>query len=330
MDDDDSTDTLHACAAQAWSACDAAAAYARAGLSPILTRADKSPFSELWSGGTAAPARNRITSPQYTRALYALHPDAGVGIVGGRVSGNLVITDLDRPKIWPAYFARLTEAVPKITSAPIVETPHGGRHIYKRCIESVGGNLKLAMYRAPSGEFKVVLETRAEGGYALCPPSSGYALLAGSFTSIPILSHEELVATYAVASEFDERPAENGCNRTNGASISTGSIGTKNGNRPGDALNASRIPWSAILRPFGWRCAYRLGETEYWTRPGKARGVSATTNHAGCDLLYVFSTNANPFSSGRGFTKFAAYTYLRHKGDFAAAARTLRQWGFGR
>jgi hypothetical protein len=57
-------------------------------------------------------------------------------------------------------------------------------------------------------------------------------------------------------------------------------------------------------------------------------GVSATTNHAASDLLYVFSTSTN-FEAGRGYGKFSAYAVLNHEGDFAAAARALAEEGYG-
>src|SRR5205085_859404 len=51
---------------------------------------------------------------------------------------------------------------------------------------------------------------------------------------------------------------------------------TPAGDRPGDHFNA-RVSWEAILTRHGWNPCRRLGETVYWTRPGKADGVSAST-----------------------------------------------------
>jgi hypothetical protein len=53
---------------------------------------------------------------------------------------------------------------------------------------------------------------------------------------------------------------------------------------------------------------------------GEGRGISATTNHAGSDLLYVFSSSTT-FESDRAYDKFATYAVLNHPGDFAVAAR---------
>ncbi len=93
--------------------------------------------------------------------------------------------------------------------------------------------------------------------------------------------------------------------------------------RPGDDLNA-RGSWAEILEPHGWRLNNVLDDgTEYWTRPGKTDGVSATTNYGGSDLLYVFSSNAEPFEEQKGYAKFTAYALLNHGGDYRAAAKEL-------
>jgi putative DNA primase/helicase len=85
--------------------------------------------------------------------------------------------------------------------------------------------------------------------------------------------------------------------------------------------------WPAILEPHGWRCVRTDGAgVGHWRRPGKAGpGWSATTDHAGAGLLYVFSSNAAPFEPGRAYTPFAAHALLDHGGDFRAAARALRR-----
>jgi hypothetical protein len=98
----------------------------------------------------------------------------------------------------------------------------------------------------------------------------------------------------------------------------------------GDDFNR-RADWGDILRPHGWTYAGKGGGgSDQWCRPGKGRGTSATTNFGGSDLLFVFSTNADPFEEGKGYTKFSAYALLEHNGDFHAAARALARQGYGR
>ena len=100
-------------------------------------------------------------------------------------------------------------------------------------------------------------------------------------------------------------------------------------NRPGDEFNR-RTDWATILEPHGWRPAGERNGVKHWTRPGKGFGTSATTNHAGTDLFYVFSSNAYPFQSECAYTRFVAHTVLNHEGDFAAAAKKLAANGYGK
>ena len=103
---------------------------------------------------------------------------------------------------------------------------------------------------------------------------------------------------------------------------------TAKGNRPGDEFNR-QISWADILEPHGWRPERVVGEVTYWTRPGKSRGVSATTgkcrSESGNDLLYVFTTNAPPFDGEDFYDKFGAFTRLNHAGDFSVAAKDVAE-----
>jgi len=56
--------------------------------------------------------------------------------------------------------------------------------------------------------------------------------------------------------------------------------------------------------------------------------VSATTNLGGHDRLYVL-TSSTPFEPEKCYSKFAAYAVVRHRGDFAAAARDAAALAYG-
>src|SRR5207244_1423879 len=102
------------------------------------------------------------------------------------------------------------------------------------------------------------------------------------------------------------------------------------GNRPGDDYNA-RADWYELLTSHGWKYVFRQGEVAYWRRPGKAEpGISATTNYAGSNLLYVFSTNAAPLEDRTAYSLFSAFAFLEHNGDFHEAAKRLAEIGFGK
>jgi hypothetical protein len=113
-------------------------------------------------------------------------------------------------------------------------------------------------------------------------------------------------------------------------SSSSGHGGSRiNGERPGDVFNR-HADWWDILGPHGWTRVGERGEVTLWKRPGKCeQGCSATTNYAGSEMLYVFSSNAWPFEPEKAYSKFAAYAWLEYGGDFSAAARALATLGFG-
>jgi hypothetical protein len=104
------------------------------------------------------------------------------------------------------------------------------------------------------------------------------------------------------------------------------------GDRPGDDFNR-RASWAEVLEPHGWKVESSSGDVTYWTRPGKGRGVSATTGKCtsdlGGDLLYVFSSNADPLEPDRGYSKFSALAAIEYGGDFTAAAKAVADRGYG-
>ena len=103
--------------------------------------------------------------------------------------------------------------------------------------------------------------------------------------------------------------------------------------RPGDQFNR-QANWAEILRPSGWKLVRRNEDGScFWQRPGKdGAGGSATTGHCSNeesgDLLYVFSSNAEPFEGGRAYSKFAAHALVNHEGDLRAASRSLLALGY--
>jgi hypothetical protein len=70
----------------------------------------------------------------------------------------------------------------------------------------------------------------------------------------------------------------------------------------------------------------RPGSNEYWRRPGKDSGWSATFNG---NVFFNFSASAAPFEPNRGYSKFQVYAMLEHNGDYSAAAAALRALGYG-
>jgi len=95
-------------------------------------------------------------------------------------------------------------------------------------------------------------------------------------------------------------------------------------NRPGGDFN-ERGDVRELLARHGWTCV-RGGENEYWRRPGKERGWSASLKDG---VLYVFSSNAAPFEPQRASSPFSVYALLEHGGDYEQGVRWLRELGHG-
>jgi hypothetical protein len=313
----------------------AALAMHRAGLSVLPPREDgsKAPI-DLWKR-----YQRERADVATIRAWYA-NGRTGVGAVMGAVSQHTTLFEFERYEIYQAY-KRAAEAagigatVDRIERGYAERTPGGGVHWYYRTDRARGSTRLAKRPKAPDemrhagDRWAVLIETKGEGGYAVMAPSAGtvhptgraYEVLSGSVAGIVAITDEEEAQLWTLARTFDETPPE-----TDGERLREWSGNRGSGGRPGD-LFAQRASWREILVPHGWRAVYSHGDVTAWRRPGKDRGISATTNYRGSDLLYVFSTST-AFEAERGYGKFSAYAVLNHGGDFQQAARTLADEGY--
>lgn len=336
--------------------------YIRAGLSVIPIRADatKAPAVPAWKQYS-----KRL--PTEEEAEHWAQRHQGIAIIGGGVSANLEILDIDEPTLArPLIDAVKSQDLGLVEKLCFVRTPRrnesgqSGCHLIFRCETPVGGNLKLAMSE-PEPEVdsdgkpvtnpttgkqnkkpRCLLETRGEGGYALtvgCSPACHetgnlYEHVHGpALTGLATLSTAERDTLHAVAATFDRSIAE-----VHVEPEVRGYERSGPGESPGDAFN-QRSTWPEVLEPHGWQAVGESGGLKRWRRPGKAIGYSATTgllSKLGNELLTVFSTNAFPFEgvnpagrSGVTYSRFAAYAVLNHSGDFQEAGKALVKLGYG-
>jgi hypothetical protein len=304
----------------------------RAGISVVPVRSD----------GSKRPALDRWQTYQHyvptSRQLNRWFRDTclGLALITGAISGGLEALDFDDQATFQAWLGRIQrypEAVAlyeRIAWGYEEATPAGGRHLLYRC-EDIAGNQKLAMRPVPGPQkYKSLIETRGEGGLIIVAPSRGtvhpsgrpYMLLRGDVAKIITISSDERVLLFAMARSFDEMPPPEPR-----ALPVPGWYGKARGKRPGDIFN-QRASWQEVLAPHGWELVRVVGEEGQWRKPGKeGPGISATTNFAGTDLLYVFSTSTC-FEPQRGYSKFTAYAILNHGGDYSAAAHELAERGY--
>lgn len=254
-----------------------------------------------------------------------------IATAGGVVSGNLEILDFDDPPLFKPWCDLVESQCPGlIQRLRMQQTPSGGYHVTYRCPgATIGGNAPLARKQVGIDDrgkpiIKTMLETRGEGGYALTAPSDGYLMVQGGIADFPVITPEERDILLDAARSFNEYIK----NEVTGGGDKTAVAGDT-GLRPGDDYNL-RGDWRPLVEADGWHKCHERQGVEYWRRPGKPRGISATFNAPLCpNGFYVFSTNASPFESLTNYSPFAVYTMLEHNGDFSAAARDLRGQGYG-
>ncbi|NLE39432.1 MAG: hypothetical protein GX621_15530 [Pirellulaceae bacterium] len=312
-----------------------AEAYRRAGLCALPARVqEKRPALSGWKAYQA----RLPTEDEIARWFGDV---GGLCLICGAVSGNLEMLDFDLGgEAFPAWCEAVASENPDLLASLVIEqSPSGGRHVVYRSQSSVSGSLKLAQRRQTvdgaeevtiagkkyrprqyaHGIWYVLLtliETRGEGGLFLCAPSPGYELLQGDYANLPVLTVAErdllLEAAWALNQCLPEPVAEPVATST-----------TADG-RPGDDFNR-RGDIRTLLRRHGWTLA-KAGDNEYWRRPGKTSGWSATLND---NVFYIFSSSAAPFEPNCAYSPFAIFALLEHNGDYAAAAAALRREGFG-
>jgi putative DNA primase/helicase len=319
----------------------------RAGLCPIPPGQDgsKAPFgaNQRWEKWQKERPSEAVLNSWYSNGR------TGLGIVCGTVSGNLECLEFDDRPTYEAFLelahaSGLGDVVDRVRKGYESQSPGDGFHWPYRCAE-IGGNAKLARrpkmpeeMSHPEDKVKVLIETRGQGGFIVEWPSYGkvhptgrpYVLLSGGFDTIATVTPEERATLFEMARSFDQLPAQTKPGHVGHAGhvghVDRGSR-EKNSSFPGADFN-ERGSWSDILHPHGWEAVYEQNGETYWRRPGKSEGISATTNYADSDLLYVFTTSTS-LPAPRAYSKFAAYTLLNHQGDFKAAADKLSRLGYG-
>lgn len=193
----------------------AALAAHRAGLSVIPPKPNgKAPILATWKEFQERRATLEELATWYADGLN------GIGVVCGRVSGNLMALDFDDIQAYHdlkelTKTAGLEELVARIEAGYLESTPRGGRHWLWRCSQ-VRGNEKLASRPTRQDDsftgHKTLIETRGEGGYVVVSPSTGsidgrpatYERLSGLFRTIVEISPEDQETLLRLSRTLDE------------------------------------------------------------------------------------------------------------------------------
>ncbi|MFI1287428.1 phage/plasmid primase, P4 family [Streptomyces sp. NPDC020792] len=333
----------------------AALAWHTAGASVVRVATDgtKRPI-----GGWKEAQAVRATDDQL-RAWFG-HGHPGIGLVLGEVSNNLEMLEFEGRAVTENIareFGEICEASglgdlwDMVKRGYCERTPSGGYHlIYRVAGGPVLPNTKLASRPSTPDELaqnpqktRPLIETRGEGGFVVIAPSSGachdtgqpWELLAGGPATVAEISADERDALFNIARMLDQTPEAPEPATPSPAADAASSFLFGNGTAAADGSLSplddfeQRTNWSDILKPHGWQLLFTSGHTSYWRRPGKDRGVSATTGRdPQRDRLFVFSSSTE-FLPETPYTKPGAYALLEHGGNHSTAAKELRRRGYG-
>lgn len=265
--------------------------------------------------------RRQILVPELWHQMNEQYDTTAVAIIGGAISGNLEIIDID-VKNWPGIDAKLFSDLELLypdlrRRLRIHKSPSGGYHIlYKVTGGQIPGNKKLAR---KEGQKEAAIETRGEGGYVLAPPSLGYS----AFQDVPIpsITWEERCSIISICEGYNEViKVEKPFNpsKTEQNYYSTNPFEDFNNSPNGER----------VLVDSGWKEEGRNTRFIWFTRPGKDRGVSASFNIAK-RIFYIF-TSSTEFEPDRGYQPSTALSILQHGGDRKKTFQHLVSSGYGR
>lgn len=249
--------------------------YVAAGLSVIpIARGDKFPDHrrlEATTGITThwVPTEDRAAWRVYCARMatdtelctWFEDGEAGIGIVGGQISGGLVRIDFEHVACLPIWRLAIEWVQPGGTKVvdclPIVETGKG-HHVYFR-MPDPPAHVLLSSF-GTGNDILVLSETQGEGCYCVAPPSSvpgsyewtdktahytrHYRWIAGNVTAIPTFSQElgNLLLDQARFSTFLEAEIRDTCE----GKIKVGRAGLLLHRTIGGRYGDWFLPWEAV------------------------------------------------------------------------------------
>jgi hypothetical protein len=244
--------------------------------------------------------------------------DGDVAIICGQVSGGLVCIDFDvkNGDKFSDWFSIIATNHQEILKRLVIEqTPSLGFHVVFRTKEIIK-NTKLACNQ----DRKATIETRGEGGYFVAAPSENYSICSGSFSHLEILSKEETELIINLCVSFNEYANKEIVDTKTVVNQVEGNI------TPFDDYD-SKNNVTDILQPLGWRLCYTHNNIQYWRRPGKNEGISASWNYIP-NRFFVFTTSTQ-FENEHVYKASAVYTMVCHSGNYNESAKTLYTNGYG-
>ena len=290
--------------------------YSKAGISVIPTTEDKRPALKEWTSYQS----NIMTEEEIDRLFTGA---VGIGIVCGKVSGDLEVIDVDTKHdttgtLWEEFSSLLEDNLPETYKELIIaQTKSKGYHIYYRC-EEIEGNKKLANKQ----NKEVLIETRGQGGYVIAPPTANYTYLQGEPVNIPTISKEERSLILKIARHFNEIEEPEFIPKKIQPTTSLNNLTSpfEAYNKSGDVIE--------LLENKGWRVVSNRGERINLLRQGSTDSKTSGNFHTGLRKLKIFSTSTE-FNSDDTYSPSDVFIMLECNGDKKLAYRRLLELGYG-
>jgi len=240
---------------------------------------------------------------------------SGIAVITGGEVGLEVLDFEDRNSFrqWQRESARLFDFY---TQLMVVESVSGGYHVWYCCPGAYRYNNSKEKWelsgRKPGALAwdhgrRLLVETRTEGQLCCAPPTPGYQPVQNGWDL------EQMTITLEQRQKLLE---------------SCQAIGASSSDiKAGDWYN-DQDNFKTVLNGAGWSLVKEDEGVEYWRRPGKEDGVSATFSRkdnrgdAKAGTFYVFSSNADPLPQGSHWP-FHIYTLYEHGGDYRQAAKQI-------
>ena len=277
-----------------------------------------------------------------TKQLQQWFGKYDVGVICGAPSGNLLVIDLDDPDIIDPFVGKIRDEHPDLYDHLVeIKTRSGKRHLWLLTAEPFGARQTFGTY----GDGKDAIEFRADGCYVVGPGSEGYVIIRGDIDDLATYQPNEVDELIKVTESFGPRNGKRAKTKTKSnaeAKTIMANASTEFGDdkldssRPGDDF-AMSVTWDYILTEL-LDPPYTLvredeDDQQYWLRPGGESECSVHSglcSDAGRDLMHVFSTGCEFFQADETYSKFGAYAAIFHGGDCTAAAKDLREQGYGK
>lgn len=239
---------------------------------------------------------------------------------GGKISNQ----SFEEIYLLKEYKQRVGVAAPGlIKRLMLVETPRPGRHLIFRCPGGVEKSRRLASRRLADNRVETLIETREIGSYVVLafspadvhPSGIPYKVIEGDYWNLPSISTTERQILIDAGRSLDELSTPHQKSTLPKRHIRMHPIVQE--------FN-DKTSWT-FIKEFGWNYLNTNNGVEFWQKPNSSNGGHhATINFGGSDLLYIFSTAADPLEYRCAYTKFEAYCHLRHGGDYFAAMNELQ------